>query len=107
MNEDLNEGDQEVENEPVVHHFDGAGLGEALTHPHKHRGQHQHHLVQESSVWCLPDDSKHGVYRQVHGDHGLEEERLEVVGGVTDDVKEDGRHVDRHEGTFKDKLDHN
>ena len=50
VNEDLNEGDQEVENEPVVHHFDGAGLGEALTHPHKHRGQHQHHLVQVSSV---------------------------------------------------------
>ena len=49
-------------------------------------------------------DSKHGVYRQVHGDHGLEEERLEVVSGVTDDVKEDGRHVDRHEGTFCVKI---
>ena len=39
-------------------------------------------------------------YCQVHSDHCLEEERLEGICGVTDDVEEDGRHVDRHEGTF-------
>ena len=39
-------------------------------------------------------------YCQVHSDHCLEEEWLEVICGVANNVEEDGRHVDRHEGTF-------
>ena len=40
------------------------------------------------------------VYSKVDGDHGFEEEGFEVICGVTDDVEEDGRHVDCHEGTL-------
>ena len=40
------------------------------------------------------------LYCQVHSDHSLEEKWLEVVCGVTNDVEEDGRHVNRHEGTL-------
>ena len=37
------------------------------------------------------------VYSKVDGDHGFEEEGLEVVCGVTDDVEENGGHVYCHE----------
>ena len=37
------------------------------------------------------------VYSKVDGNHGFEEEGLEVVCGVTDDVEENGRHVNCHE----------
>ena len=77
MNKDLHKGNEKVEHEPVVHHLDAGSLGQGLAHPHEHGGKHQHH-------------------RQVHRHHRLEEERLEVVGGVADDVEEDGRHVNCH-----------
>ena len=82
MNKDLHKGNEKVEHEPVVHHLDAGSLGQGLAHPHEHGGQHQHH-------------------RQVHRHHRLEEERLEVVGGVADDVEEDGGHVDGHEGSYE------
>ena len=42
MKHNLNKGDEEVEDEPDIHHLDVRGLGEVVAHVDKHCCQHQH-----------------------------------------------------------------
>ena len=42
MKHDLNKGDEEVEDEPDIHHLDVRGLREVVAHVDKHCCQHQH-----------------------------------------------------------------
>ena len=44
MKENFSERDEEVKEEPVVHHLHVARLRQLVAHAHKHRCQHQHHL---------------------------------------------------------------
>ena len=74
MENDISEGQQKIENEPDLNHFDIGCLRETLHHRDQHAGQHQH-------------------YCQVHCQGGLKEERLEVVGDVSNDVEENSWDV--------------
>ena len=50
VNEDLHKRYQEVEHQPVVHHFDAAGLGQTLADSNKHGGQDQHDLIMHLEI---------------------------------------------------------
>ena len=67
----LSEGDQLTEDKPDVDHLQVGGEGQFLHHAGEDGRHHQH--------VC-----------QVHGQGGLEEERLEESGGKGDDHEEDG-----------------
>ena len=42
MNEDHNEGIEEVEQQPHIHHLHVGGLGQVVAHVDEHCSQHQH-----------------------------------------------------------------
>ena len=57
VDQNHNEGVEQVKQEPGIHHLHVGGLGQAVTHIDKHRRQHQHR-------------------GQVHCDNHLEENML-------------------------------
>ena len=42
MKHDLNKGDEEVEDEPDIHHLDVGCLGQVVAHIDEHCCEHQH-----------------------------------------------------------------
>ena len=50
-----NEGVEQVEQEPHIHHLHVGGLGQVVAHVDKHRCQHQHR-GQINSNHCLKQD---------------------------------------------------
>ena len=42
VDQNHNEGVEQVEQQPGIHHLHVGGLGQAVTHVDEHRGQHQH-----------------------------------------------------------------
>ena len=73
----FDEGHQLAEDQPDVDHLDVRGGGQALHLADEDGGHHQHG-------------------GQVHGERGLEEDRLEEGGGVGDRHEEDGGEVGGH-----------
>ena len=45
MKHDLNKRNEQVEDEPDIHHLDVGGLGKVVTHIDEHRCQDQHGCV--------------------------------------------------------------
>ena len=68
LHDDVQEGLEEVEDEPDIDHLDVSGVWEAGGDADEQGGQHQHH-------------------RHIQRHQALEEKLLEVVGHVADDVE--------------------
>ena len=86
VDDDEDEGDDEVEDQPDVNHLDVGRRGQALGH------------ADEQSR----DDEEHC---HVRGDEALEEELLEVVGHVADDVDDQGRQEGGQDDAQQPPLD--
>ena len=78
--QDINEGDGEVEEEPDVNHLDVGGDWKASNNWDEHTSQDQHH-------------------REVDSDSGFKIKRFEVVGDVSNDVEENRGNIDSGQNT--------
>ena len=86
LDDNVDEGFEQVEDEPNVDHLDVGRRGQALTHADEQGGDHEQH-------------------GDVGRDEPLEEELLEVVGHVADDVDDQGRQEGGQDDAQQPPLD--
>ena len=86
LHDDVNEGFEEVEDQPDVDHLDVGRRGQALRHADEQGRDHEEH-------------------GDVGGDKSFEEELLEVVGHVADDVDDQGRQEGGQDDAQQPSLD--
>ena len=86
LDDNVDEGFEQVEDEPDVDHLDVGRRGQALTHADEQGCNHEQH-------------------GDVGRDEPLEEELLEVVGHVADDVDDQGRQEGGQDDAQQPPLD--
>ena len=86
LHDDINEGFEQVEDQPDVDHLDVGRRGQALRHADEQGRDHEEH-------------------GDVGGDKSFEEELLEVVGHVADDVDDQGRQEGGQDDAQQPPLD--